>query len=70
MFIYENKFERKILHILITGVELDDWILMVRYLDCQNGGFGAHNLNGPYHDIGKGITGTYKIPDRAVYRGL
>ena len=70
MFIYENKFKPKILNILIAGVELDDWILMVRDLDSQIGGFGAHNLNRPYHDIGKGITGTYKIPDRAVYRGL
>ncbi|MCL4480956.1 MAG: hypothetical protein M1113_05690 [Candidatus Thermoplasmatota archaeon] len=69
-FIYDNEFERKILNILKAGVELDDWILSVRDLDSQIGGFGVHNINRPYHDRGEGISGTYRIPDRGVYRGL
>jgi hypothetical protein len=69
-FICNSKFEHKIINIIRAGIEFDAWVLMVRNLDVQIGGFGVHNINKPYNDIGEGITGTYAIPDRGVYRSL
>jgi hypothetical protein len=69
-FICDSKFEHKVINIIKAGIEFDEWILMVRDLDSQIGDFGIHNINMPYQDIGEGITGTYAVPDREVYRSL
>ena len=69
-FICNSKFEHKIINSIRAGIEFDVWVLMVRNIDLQIGGFGAHNINKPYGDKGEEITETYAIPDRGVYRSL